>query len=231
MKADKLTPLVALESASVHYGNQQVLQAIDLRLHRGERVVLLGKSGAGKSTLLSLLHNKLLENNETLSWIPQQHGLVDNLTVFHNVLMGQLDQRSRWHNLVNLLWPQATPKQDISRLLDSVELNGHLFTPLAELSGGQQQRVAIARALYRQATLLLADEPVAHLDKPLARRVLDLLSRRFNGFVLSLHDTELALAHADRIVGIKAGRIVIDQPRNKLSAADLAPLYDDDPNR
>jgi phosphonate transport system ATP-binding protein len=61
--------------------------------------------------------------------------------------------------------------------------------------------------------------------------VLDLLSRRFNGFVLSLHDTELALAHADRIVGIKAGRIVIDQPRNKLSAADLAPLYDDDPNR
>jgi phosphonate transport system ATP-binding protein len=228
LKNNNLTPLIALESATAHYGNQQVLQAIDLRLHRGERVVLLGKSGAGKSTLLSVLHNKLIDKHETLSWIPQQHGLVENLSVFHNILMGQIDQRSRWYNMINLLWPQTQAKNDISLLLGSLELDGQLFTPVAELSGGQQQRVAIGRALYRQSSVLLADEPIANLDKPLAVRILDLLSKRFNGFVISLHDTDLALAYADRIVGIKAGRIVIDQPRNKLTAADLDLLYEDD---
>jgi phosphonate transport system ATP-binding protein len=228
LKSNNLTPLVALESATAHYGNQQVLQAIDLRLHRGERVVVLGKSGAGKSTLLSLLHTKLVENHETLSWIPQQHGLVDNLSVFHNILMGQIDQRSRWHNLLNLFWPQTQAKNKISVLLASLELDGQLFTPVAQLSGGQQQRVAIGRALYRQAAVLLADEPIANLDKPLASRILNILSKRFNGFVISLHDTDLALAYADRIVGIKAGRILIDQPRNRLTAADLEPLYEDE---
>jgi phosphonate transport system ATP-binding protein len=228
LKTDKLTPLIALESATAHYGNQQVLQAIDLRLHRGERVVLLGKSGAGKSTLLSVLHNKLIDKQETLSWIPQQHGLVENLSVFHNILMGQIDQRGRWHNIINLLRPQAQAKNDISLLLGSLDLEGQLFTPVAELSGGQKQRVAIGRALYRRSNVLLADEPIANLDKPLAVRILDLLSKRFNGFVISLHDTNLALAYADRIVGIKAGRIVIDQPRNKISSADLDLLYEDD---
>jgi phosphonate transport system ATP-binding protein len=228
LKTDKLTPLIALESATAHYGNQQVLQAIDLRLHRGERVVLLGKSGAGKSTLLSVLHNKLIDKQETLSWIPQQHGLVENLSVFHNILMGQIDQRGRWHNIINLLRPQAQAKNDISLLLGSLDLEGQLFTPVAELSGGQKQRVAIGRALYRRSNVLLADEPIANLDKPLAVRILDLLSKRFNGFVISLHDTDLALAYADRIVGIKAGRIVIDQPRNKISSADLDLLYEDD---
>jgi phosphonate transport system ATP-binding protein len=228
LKTDKLTPLIALESATAHYGNQQVLQAIDLRLHRGERVVLLGKSGAGKSTLLSVLHNKLIDKQETLSWIPQQHGLVENLSVFHNILMGQIDQRGRWHNIINLLRPQAQAKNDISLLLGSLDLEGQLFTPVAELSGGQKQRVAIGRAFYRRSNVLLADEPIANLDKPLAVRILDLLSKRFNGFVISLHDTNLALAYADRIVGIKAGRIVIDQPRNKISSADLDLLYEDD---
>lgn len=228
MSTTNLSPLLALEAASAHYGNQQVLQAIDLRLHRGERVVVLGKSGAGKSTLLNLLQQKLEENHETLAWIPQQHGLVENLSVFHNVLMGQIDQRSRWYNLLNLIWPQTKPKTDISCLLEALELNGQLFTPLAELSGGQQQRVAIARALYRQTSLLLADEPIANLDKPLAKRILALLSKRFNGYVVSLHDTELALAYADRIIGIKAGRIVLDQACKQLTAADLATLYENE---
>ncbi len=222
-----VTPLIALNASSAHYGKQQVLASIDFRLHQGERVVVLGKSGAGKSTLLSLLNQQLSENDESFAWIPQQHGLVSNLSVFHNIYMGQLDQRSRWQNLLNLLWPQPRAKKQILGLLKSLELNGQLFTAVAELSGGQQQRVAIGRALYRQSPLLIADEPVANLDQPLAKRILELLSKRFNGFVLALHDTELALANADRIVGIKAGRIVIDQASNKLTAKQLETLYDD----
>lgn len=226
MKTNKLVPLVALESATAHYGNRQVLEAIDLRLHRGERVVVLGKSGAGKSTLLNLLNEQLKKNNEAFSWIPQQNGLVANLSVFHNIYMGQLDQRSRWLNLINLIWPQAQQKKDIGQLLQALELNGQHFTDVGELSGGQQQRVAIGRALYRQAPLLVADEPVAHLDKPLAKRMLELFSKRFNGFVIALHDIELALAHADRIIGIKSGRIVVNQSSDKLSPSELAALYD-----
>lgn len=228
MSSENATPLIALHSASAHYGDQQVLEAINFRIHRGERIVILGKSGAGKSTLLSILHDKLNQQGETLSWLPQQHGLVDNLSVFHNILMGQIDQRSRWFNLLNLLWPQSKPRQEISQLLDSLELGGLLFTPVAELSGGQQQRVAIGRALYRHSSLLLADEAISNLDKPLARRMLELMSKRFNGYLLTLHDTDLAMDYADRIIGIKNGRILMDCATQKINDADIQRLYQDE---
>lgn len=221
-------PLVELNEASVDYGRQTVLNTIDLRLHAGEKVVLLGKSGAGKSTVLKLLYQQLLKNNEPTAWIPQDLGLVLPLSVFHNVLMGRLDQQSRWQNLRNLLWPEKTHRVAITALLAKLKLTAGLFKAAADLSGGQQQRVAIARALYRQADCLLADEPVANLDKPLAQLVLHHIGERYSSFVIALHDTEQALSIADRIVAIKDGKIIVDQSVESLHPSDLLHIYSDD---
>ena len=217
--------LLALDDQTIRYGDRVVLDEINLHLHAGERIVLLGKSGAGKSTLLKHLHKTLIDNNETIAWIPQQLGLVDNLSCFHNVIMGRLDQQSWLSNLRNLVWPSPHDKKAIQILLDQLSLKEFLFTDAGTLSGGQQQRIAIARALYRHSSILLADEPISGLDKPMAKKVLMLLKQHFGSCVIALHDIDLALTIADRIIGIREGQIVLDAAPSELDEKALAPLY------
>ena len=220
-------PLISINEAGVFYRQQQVLQDIALDLHHGERIALLGKSGAGKSTLLKLLYQQLSDQSQhSVSWIPQQLGLVDNLSVFHNVYMGQLEQHGTLYNLLNLLWPQRTHQQAISQLLTQFDMTEHLFKAAAELSGGQQQRVAIARALYGNASIILADEPVSSLDKPTAKKVIECILQSSQSTVIALHDTELALSFADRIIGIDRGTIVLNEKTSAIKPSQLEPLYD-----
>ena len=217
--------LVSLQDASADYGQHSVLSAINLHLHKDERVVLLGKSGAGKSTLLKLLYKSLRVKDESVAWIPQDLGLVPPLSIFHNVLIGRLEQQSLWRNLRNLIFPEPLHQKNIQALLHTLHIPNPLFDTVARLSGGQQQRVAIARALYQPGQYLLADEPVANLDQPLAKKALSLLSAQFDGFVIALHDVELALSIADRVIAIKDGQILLDQTTDQIDAQQLASIY------
>ena len=222
--------LVSLNDASADYGQHAVLNAINLHLHEDEKVVLLGKSGAGKSTLLKLLYQQLVDNNETTAWIPQDHGLVAPLSVFHNIFMARLSEQSLWRNLKNLILPDASHQQAITTLIEQLQLPHCLFQSVSNLSGGQQQRIAIARALYQSSHYLLADEPVANLDKPLAKHVLNLISKHYDGFVIALHDTDLALSIADRVIAIKDGHILLDARVESINADQLAAIYSDQAN-
>lgn len=217
--------MISLTDASADYGQHSVLNAINLHLHEDEKVVLLGKSGAGKSTLLKLLYKNLRANNESVAWIPQDLGLVPPLSIYHNVLIGRLEQQSLWRNLRNLILPELQHRTNIQALLNTLQIPKPLFDPVASLSGGQQQRIAIARALYQPGDYLLADEPVANLDQPLAKKALALLSKQFNGFVIALHDVELALSIADRVIAIKDGQILLDQTADQIDAQQLASIY------
>lgn len=210
--------------ANLHYGAQTALHNIALSLGARERIAILGHSGAGKSTLLRWLYQQLA-SRDTLAWIPQDLGLVANLSLFHNIYIGRLDHYSRWRNLRNLFWPEQQLAGECRALLDRLQLQEPLQKRAGELSGGQQQRLAIARALYRGANWLLADEPVANLDKALASQSLQALTTQFPSFVIALHDTEQALAIADRIIGIRAGHIVLDCPAAAVSDQQLAALY------
>lgn len=216
--------MAALEvsNLSASYGGERVLGPLSLSLAAGERVALVGRSGAGKSTLLSLLYDQA---DSGTAFLPQDLGLVDTLSVFHNVYMGQLDRHSAVYSLINLLFPLTKPRGEIQVILDELGLGGKLREPAGELSGGQRQRTAVARALYQQGSMLLADEPVSALDGPLARRVMDALSRGYPTSVIALHDVDLALAYSDRVVGIQDGHIALDEPSSRLSTADLQPLY------
>ena len=99
------------------------------------------------------------------------------------------------------------------------------------LSGGQRQRVAIARALMQQPSMILADEPVASLDPSAGRAVMELLrdvaTERGLTVVAALHHVDFALAYTERIVGLRAGRVVLDTPAGSCGAAQLSAVYDE----
>jgi phosphonate transport system ATP-binding protein len=101
-----------------------------------------------------------------------------------------------------------------------------LFNCTGELSGGQKQRVAIARALYQDNQILLGDEPISALDSRQAREIMQLMHERHNTVVLAMHDVEMALYFADRVIGLKNGSIALDQKTSELSVDDLLFLYE-----
>ncbi|MDZ4790729.1 MAG: ATP-binding cassette domain-containing protein [Hyphomicrobiales bacterium] len=218
-------PAVALQNATAGYRGQPILHNIDFNVEPGERVAIMGRSGAGKSTLLNLIYERFADS---VALVPQAGALVKTLSVFHNVYMGQLDQRSTLHNLRTLAWPPRGEVEAVSAILDSVGLGDKLFAKAGELSGGQQQRVSVARALFNGRPVVIGDEPVSALDRVQAGDVLAAMLRRHETSIFALHDIRLALEHTDRIVLIERGRIVLDSPARDLTASDLIPYYEDE---
>jgi phosphonate transport system ATP-binding protein len=241
--------LMQLHDVRVAYpGGVEALARTRLAVAPGEFLVLLGASGAGKSTLLRCLNGlvkptegevrargvpggalaaqHLRQHRRHCGMVFQQHHLIGRQTVLANVLMGCLAQ----HHPLRTLWPFG--RSDQFRALEGLDRVGLLDKALARadtLSGGQQQRVGIARALMQSPTLLLADEPVASLDPATADNVMALMhgickSDRLTA-VVSLHQVALARRYADRIVGLRQGRVVFDGPPTALSAELEAQLY------
>ncbi len=211
-----------LTDLTASFGGERVIGPLSLSVKEGEKVALVGRSGAGKSTLIRLVYQQV---ESMASLVPQDLGLVNSLPVFHNVYMGRLDANATWYNVVTLMRPFAKDSQEVKELLSELEMSEKAWIAAASLSGGQRQRVAIARALYRKSGLLLADEPVSALDGPMAHQIMRLLKERFQTSVIALHDVELALAYCTRIVGIQGGQIALDEPSEKLTPADIMPLY------
>lgn len=219
-------PMIKLQSASLSYKKVSVLSDINLHIFQGQKLALVGHSGSGKSSLLKLIYNHQSAINHDITLIPQEYALVQNLSVFHNVYMGQLNENPAWYNLINLVKPLAKPIEKITHILRQVQLSDKLFTPVAQLSGGQQQRTAVARALMHSAQTLLADEPVSSLDESQSILIMSLLCKQFETLVFSLHDIDLALQFCDRIIGLDKGKIVIDEKANNLTRDDLLKLYE-----
>jgi phosphonate transport system ATP-binding protein len=214
--------LVELRKATAGYAGRAVLHDIDLTIDAGECVAVMGRSGAGKSTLLNLLHRRLADR---VALIPQAAALVKTLSVFHNVYMGRLDRHPTWHNLRTLVWPVRRDIAEIEGTLELVGLADKLFDRAGTLSGGQQQRVSVARALYNDRSIVIGDEPVSALDRLQGADILEKLRARHDTAILAMHDIPLALAHADRVVVIEQGRIVLDAAARTITASDLVPYY------
>ena len=215
--------LFQLNNESFGYKQNTVLRNITLSIAKGERVALVGESGAGKSTLLSALQTRF---QDKAALIPQDVGLVRNLSVFHNIYMGRLNAHSSAYNLLNLAWPQKREVEQIKPLVDQLGLADKLFKSTGELSGGQQQRTAVCRALYQGGSAVIGDEPISAVDNHMANTIMKALSAQFETVVLALHDVDLALKYSSRIIGIKGGAIRFDQPTDKLSRQDLDFLYE-----
>ena len=216
--------IISLQDAAVSYDNSFSLAATNLTVQRGEKVAIVGKSGAGKSTLLRLLYEK---HSGCSALVPQDDGLVETLSVFHNVYMGRLAEHSSWYNFINLMRPFSQRVEEVQAILQELSLTEKCFAPVASLSGGQRQRTAVARSMYQGGDVLLADEPVSAVDEHQSEQVLLQLSKHFSTIIVALHDTQLALNCCDRVIGLKAGVITLDKSSETLSAAELQQLYSD----
>jgi phosphonate transport system ATP-binding protein len=213
---------LVLNQASADFGGAPVLGPIDLHIEPGEHVALVGRSGAGKSTLLSLLHDR---RRGDIALVPQNLGLVDTLSVFHNVYMGQLASHSSTYNLINLIRPFRGQILAVTAVLEQLDMLSTLWARVGELSGGQRQRVAVARALFQGGDVLLADEPVSALDGPRSEMVMRTLTTQNTTTIIAMHDLDLACRYATRIIGIQDGTIALDSPCASVDSDDLHALY------
>jgi phosphonate transport system ATP-binding protein len=216
--------LFELKHANAAYDGEVVLHDISLRIERGERVAFVGQSGAGKSTLLSLLYE---QNGVDSALVPQDLGLVQALSVFHNIYMAHLHEHRALYNLVNLIRPLRREVDAVMPIIERLGLEDKVFTPVGELSGGQQQRTAVGRAIHKKCSTFFGDEPVSAVDEHQSRAVLESILEQHETVLLSMHDVGLALDFASRIVGLKKGRIVFDRPTAGMKPSDLYDLYID----
>lgn len=228
------------------------VDGVDVAVGSGELVALLGPNGSGKSTLLRCVARLLdadagsvvLDGTEltglsgaalrrvrpALGMIFQRSCLVRRRSAADNVAAGSLGRRPGWRTALGML--PADERTRAVGLLRRVGLDELAAQRADTLSGGQAQRVAVARALAQEPSTLLADEPVASLDPDAATDVMELLRdlAHTDGLAVLcvLHQPELAVAYADRIVGLDRGRVVLDAPASGAHAA-LAGLYRDRP--
>ncbi len=226
-----------------------VLQDVSVEIAARGITAIIGASGTGKSTLIRCI-NRLVEPSSGeivfegedlarlsrqplrharrhIGMVFQEYNLVERLTVMENLLSGRLGYVSAWN-----AWRRKFPEEDIRRayeLLGVVGLAGLAHQRADALSGGQRQRVGIARAVMQEPKLLLADEPTSSLDPKTSVEIMELLVEiahsRGIPVLVNMHDVELAKRFADRIIGMKEGRVVFDGPPAKLTDETLKTIY------
>jgi len=225
------------------------LDHVSLTVPKGQLLSLIGLSGSGKSTLLRHLNGlippttgsvEVLGTNvvaagrrelralrRDVGFVFQSFGLVVRLTALENVLSGALG-RLHGPRFGTLMYPKTLRREALENL-DRVGLGDRAFQRADTLSGGQQQRVAIARTLMQRPSLLLADEPVASLDPESSAQVMDVLFRIVVEdqltVICTLHQVELALGWAQRIVGLRDGQVVLDRSVDDLDQDAVMDVY------
>lgn len=248
-KSNSGDPIFQLCSVSCQFGKVLALKSCTLEIYSGERVALIGPSGAGKSTLLNLLNGSLapsegevwllghhLQNirpgalrrlQRCIGTVYQQHHLVGNLSVVHNVNAGHLGRWNLAKSLWSLVWPQEV--ETAARALGQVGILEKLYARTDRLSGGQQQRVALARVLVQDPLAILADEPISSVDPERSREMMDLLKAlnetAGKTLVVSLHDVEFAARYCDRIIGLRHGQVLFDALTSAVTPEMMRDLY------
>lgn len=205
-----------------------VLKDVSLSAPRGKITIIMGPSGTGKTTLLKILagilppsrgyvevlnHTITNESQRAIAslvgYIPQQLGLVRNLTALENVLMGALGRCGNGKVLLGLF-----PRHEIERAQAALELMGighKTEEKVFHLSGGERQRVAIARTLLQRPRVVVADEFVSDLDLPLALEILSRIRRAAEQeqitFIISMHRQGLVRECAEQVMTLNHGQI------------------------
>jgi phosphonate transport system ATP-binding protein len=245
--------VLSVRDVSKSFKERRALAGVSIDVARGEMIALIGPSGSGKSTLLRSISglqtidagagtitafdtliqsrgkvtDKVREARIRMGFIFQQFNLVGRLSLFTNVVLGSLGRINFWRGLFGR-WPDETRTAAMAALA-RVGVADYAAQRANTLSGGQQQRGAIARALVQKAKIILADEPVASLDPVSARKVMEIL-RELNTVdgltvIVTLHQVDYALRYCDRVVALKAGKVVYDGPAKTLAKPTLIDIY------
>lgn len=210
--------IIDLKNITVKYGDNTVLDKLNLSINKKEFITLLGSSGCGKTTTLRCIAgflepdegeiifegkkiNHLPPHKRKVNTIFQRYALFSHLNVYENIAFGPELQKM----------PKAEIRKTVAEMLELVNLKGFEKRSIDSLSGGQQQRVAIARALANKPHVLLLDEPLGALDLKLRKdmqKELKAIQKRLGiTFIYVTHDQEEALSMSDRVVVMDKGKI------------------------
>jgi ABC-type polar amino acid transport system ATPase subunit len=220
-------PIIVFEAVNKWFGKLHVLKEVDLRVARGEVLVVCGPSGSGKSTLIRCINRlepiqsgRLLVDGQDVNapgidlprlraeigMVFQQFNLYPHMTALGNITLAPIKVR-------RLARPEA--ERIAIDLLKKVDIPDKADSYPAQLSGGQQQRVAIARALAMQPKIMLFDEPTSALDPEMINEVLDVmvaLAREGMTMIVVTHEMGFARKVAHRIIFMDEGRIIEEAP-------------------
>lgn len=232
----------------VYPNGYKALSDVNLTIHDGEFVSIIGLSGAGKSTLIRCLNRmhdiqggELLVDGVDISklrgkalrmerrgigMIFQSFNLVKRSTVFKNVLAGRVGYHNWFSTFLGLYSKEE--KMLALRSLDKLGILDKAYVRADQLSGGQQQRVALARALTQEPRLILADEPVASLDPVTTLSVMEDFTRiNQMGITIlaNMHHVDIAKKYSTRIIGVKGGQIVFDGKPEEVNDEVIKTIY------
>jgi len=221
IKTLELTKVYEMGSEQVH-----ALRGVDVGIHKGEYVAIMGPSGSGKSTLMNLigcldsptsgkywLAGRLVSDldddelafirNKEIGFVFQTFNLLPRATALHNVELPLIYNGT----------PAEERIEKAKKALERVDLMDRMTHKPNELSGGQRQRVAIARALVNSPSIVLGDEPTGNLDSKTGEEIMTLfenLHKQGNTIILVTHENDIA-QHAHRVIHIRDGKIASDE--------------------
>ena len=242
--------MLELKGVKVVYDKKIIaLKDVDLKIDQGEFIGVIGSSGSGKSTLLKTINllvrpsggqvlldgrdissvspKGLREIRRDIGFIFQDYNLIERSTVLENVLIGRLPYTPTFKSLLGIFKEDDYNRASIA--LRQVGLLDKVFKKADDLSGGEKQRVAIAKTLCQRPRMILADEPVASLDRSTSQDVMEYFKKvnekKNITILINLHDVALALKYSKRILAIKDGMIIFDGKPGELDEGILKEIY------
>jgi ABC-type sugar transport system ATPase subunit len=243
--------VLRVEGISRRFGPVVALRDIDLHLHEGEVLGLLGDNGAGKSTLMKIIcgfdrpdEGRMLLRGEPyeprgvdharrlgIDTVYQDLALIDQLSVFQNMFLRREQVRRPLPLLAN-----RRMRKETRAALDEIGIHiPSLDAPVAKLSGGQRQAIAVARVVHSDADIILLDEPLAAMGAKEGARILDMIQRlkeeRRVSMIMVLHNYVHVLASCDRVNLIQDGVITLDKATKETSVEELTEIVVDEYRR
>jgi zinc/manganese transport system ATP-binding protein len=230
-----------LTGARLAFGERVLWDQLDLTVHAGEFIAVLGPNGTGKTSLLKVLlgqlpltagevtvcGNPVKKGSERIGYVPQHRASDHSLSLRGTDLVGLGFDGHRWG--LTTMRDRSAKRSAVQRALGQVNAETLASVPVGVMSGGEMQRVRIAQALVTEPVLLLCDEPLLNLDPANARMVsalIDVRRREADTAVLFVtHEVNPVLSYVDRVLYLVDGRFRIGTVENVMTSATLSELY------
>lgn len=235
---------LSMNAVQLTINHRKILNNLSMNVPQGNAVTIMGPNGAGKTTLLKVALGLLKptsgemyffgkrgldkESQKLLGYIPQNLGLVSELSVYSNVMMGALRRMPRWRSITGMYTKDLI--DDAYSLMYDLKISHLKDVKIKKLSGGEKQRVAIARTLIQKPSIILADEMTASLDFKAAVTVMEIFAEIKKKMKITLlmthHNPDIARLYSDNVLIMMSGRIEKDIPANEITADTIGGLYE-----
>ncbi|MEM3064547.1 MAG: ATP-binding cassette domain-containing protein [Candidatus Nitrosotenuis sp.] len=239
-----MSDVLRMDSVGLVVSRKKILDNISLNIRQNSAATIMGPNGAGKTTLLKIaaglirptwgelyfFGKKGLDRHSCslLGYIPQNLGLVNELSVFSNIMMGALRRMPRWRSMFGMY--QKEILDEAYSIMYELKLTHLKDTKVKKLSGGEKQRVAIARTLLQKPSVIFSDEMTASLDFKAAVAVMDIFAeiRKKRGITLLMthHNPEIAKMYSDTVFIMLNGKVEKRISSEEMSKEAISDLYE-----